>query len=388
MKVCVLTQHPLDDIRVFRRHVRSLLEHGHQVVFFARPAVGPEPAHPGLTARAVRVQGGWRLWRLFKESLVLLRLGLSVADADLYHFHNPMLLLTGLILQRRTGRPVVYDLHEDYPNQVRMKYWIWAPLREPAARFFELLQAAAVKRFSAVVVADHNLGQIFRPHARDLEVVFNFPRLESFPPASPRDQADRPGQRRLVMVGGIARERGSSDAVEALAILGERRPGLTLDIVGHGHDEAYLAELRGLIERRGLAGRVNLTGLVPHERVIELLGQADIGLCPLRDVPKFRVNLPQKIFEYMACSLPVVGSDLPTIAPFLKGQGDGQAAGLCHHPGDPASLAQALEQLLAEPRQAAAMGREGRRRVEREYNWEAMEERLLGLYARLTGTSA
>ena len=94
------------------------------------------------------------------------------------------------------------------------------------------------------------------------------------------------------------------------------------------------------------------------------LSQARIGVCPLTDIPKFQRNIPVKIFEYWACGLPVVASDLPPIRPFFKSA--------ARRPALPRRRCRRARQrtrdLLANPAHARKMGARGREAVEPRYN--------------------
>lgn len=56
----------------------------------------------------------------------------------------------------------------------------------------------------------------------------------------------------------------------------------------------------------------------------------------------------------------------------------------CAPPGDPAALAQALEQLLGDPAGRARMGEAGRQRVEAAFSIRRMVEQTTGLYRSVT----
>ncbi|MGH8056900.1 MAG: glycosyltransferase, partial [Candidatus Entotheonellia bacterium] len=133
---------------------------------------------------------------------------------------------------------------------------------------------------------------------------------------------------------------------------------------------------------RGIQERFRLDGLIPHDQIAQEVVSAKVGLIPLPDLPKFRNNIPRKLFEFMALGMPVVLSDLAPSRPFV---GDGVCA-LLVLPGDYDAYAEAIIRLLDDPELRCKMGAEGRRRVEQVYNWEQESHKLLDLYAELLGT--
>src|SRR4029450_6350561 len=90
-------------------------------------------------------------------------------------------------------------------------------------------------------------------------------------------------------------------------------------------------------------------------KMAETLSLARISVCPLLEIPKFRNNIPVKVFESWACGIPVVCSDLPPIRPFFK---DTQY-GLLVKPGSASALADAMERLLTNPAEGSRMGEAG-----------------------------
>jgi glycosyltransferase involved in cell wall biosynthesis len=79
------------------------------------------------------------------------------------------------------------------------------------------------------------------------------------------------------------------------------------------------------------------------------------------------------IMEAMAYGLPVVGTRVGGIAEAIQ---DGET-GILVAPGQTELLRDALVRLLSDPQEAARMGRNGRKRIDREWNWDAVVERML-----------
>ena len=91
------------------------------------------------------------------------------------------------------------------------------------------------------------------------------------------------------------------------------------------------------------------------------------------------IGLPNKIFDYMICGLPVIGSDYPEIRKVIKTA----KCGILVNPNNVEEIANAIIYLLENPAEAKKMGIRGRRFIEREMNWEKMEKKLIKLYKRL-----
>lgn len=88
------------------------------------------------------------------------------------------------------------------------------------------------------------------------------------------------------------------------------------------------------------------------------------------------------LIEAMAATLPVVATSVSGTRDVVL---DGKT-GLLVAPGDSRALAEAIDRLLADPQQAAQMGRAGRRRVEQQYGAGRQAEEHLILFEQSTGT--
>jgi glycosyltransferase involved in cell wall biosynthesis len=150
-------------------------------------------------------------------------------QADVYHVHDPELLLVLLLL--RICRPksvLIFDSHENFRRHARENVefrWPW--LRYPTAWAVVALETAARFFCSAFVAANPSIARNF-PSDRTVEVS-NLPSREQLPPRS-LAEASRPAAN-FVFVGRIVPEQRVHLAIKALALLPESL-GVQLTIVG------------------------------------------------------------------------------------------------------------------------------------------------------------
>jgi rhamnosyl/mannosyltransferase len=110
-----------------------------------------------------------------------------------------------------------------------------------------------------------------------------------------------------------------------------------------------------------------------------LLHAADIFVLPSIDrCETFGIGQ----LEAMACSKPVVSTDLPTGVRSVNRKG---VTGLVVPPGDPDALAGALNTLVSNPSLCAEFGSAARRRVEREFGADQMVAKTLEVYHEVLG---
>jgi glycosyltransferase involved in cell wall biosynthesis len=96
----------------------------------------------------------------------------------------------------------------------------------------------------------------------------------------------------------------------------------------------------------------------------------------LQPIPKFMKNIPSKMFEYWACGLPVIASDLPPIRHFISDR----ETGLLFSPERPESLAEAIQFMMNHPGEKERMGQLGQKGVAEEWNNESQIDRLIRFY--------
>jgi glycosyltransferase involved in cell wall biosynthesis len=109
--------------------------------------------------------------------------------------------------------------------------------------------------------------------------------------------------------------------------LGDRQ----LAIVGYGKDEKYVAALRSLAAKLGIAEDVVFVGGVPLAETVRFYQAADVFV-----YPSLNETFGLPILEAMACGCPVVTSDTSAMPETAGG------AAVLADPADPASMAKAI----------------------------------------------
>ncbi len=167
--------------------------------------------------------------------------------------------------------------------------------------------------------------------------------------------------------------------LDAFSLLAPRLPSAHLVLLGGG-------ESRGELERRvqelHLQERVTFVGAVPPAQVPGYLSLGDLSVDPVLDDAVARARSPLKLFESMACGVPVVTGDVGDRREIVD---DGRA-GLLVAPGNAQALAEGLAALLQDPDRRRQMAEAGREQVEH-YMWDRLVHRFLPLYGEARGGS-
>lgn len=368
-RVAILSSvHPAFDTRIFHKEARSLAAAGYDVTLVIPHA--KDETVDGVKLRALP-QAGSRLRRFAAAPPRVLREALRLR-ADVYHFHDPELIPVGLAL-KALGKRVIYDVHEDVPKSILGKTYLPARTVRPLAAVSRIAETAASRAFDLIVLARDDIEDSFRGHPRTL-LIRNYPSRAAFPDVVRTERGD--GIFLVAYTGGLTAGRGAVEMLDALARVPERCRA-RLVIFGKFRPE----ELETRIRAHHAFARVDYRGWVSYDTLPEQLVQADAGIVCFQPEPN-NVNAgPTKLFEYMACGLPVVASDFPMWREVIAGND----CGLLVDPTKPDSIAGALTRLADDPAGRRRMGENGRRAVHRVYNWEAEADRLLEAYARLLG---
>jgi len=176
---------------------------------------------------------------------------------------------------------------------------------------------------------------------------------------------------RFAFVGRLVDWKGVDLLLEAMA-MPDVSPSIELDLFGDGPARASLTEL---CERLGLAGRVRFHGFVPQEQTARKLRELD-GLV----LPSLYECGGAVVLEAMASGLPVIATRWGGPADYLDSE-----CGVLIDPVGRAhvvsELASAMTRLADDGELRRRMGASGRRKVEREYDWERKLDRMLEIYS-------
>lgn len=286
----------------------------------------------------------------------------------------------GIQLARALDRPLILELNS--PLAVEQATYRTTGLGELAAK----AESWILSRADAVVAVSSSLREyaISLGAAPDrVHVVPNGVNPELFhPDASDLNTGPDLGVGPVLgFVGGLSPWHGVEVLPALLERLIGRYPDIRLVIAGDG-------PLRGDLEReareRGLERSIVFTGALPHEEIPAWIRRFDIALAPYPRPKHDFYFSPLKIFEYMACGVPVVAAGLGQIPDIVR---DGET-GLLYPPDKPGVLLAACERLLDEPRLRESLGRAAAKDIRANYTWNRNAERVTDLARALAARDA
>jgi glycosyltransferase involved in cell wall biosynthesis len=188
--------------------------------------------------------------------------------------------------------------------------------------------------------------------------------------------------RRVLYLGVMGPENGQPHAVRALAAL---QAEVKLDVVGFS-TAAFRRELGELAASLSLQSRVSIADWVPNADRVRRAEQAAVGLVLYRTVnPNWEHSgpSPNKLFEYAAWGLPVVVPDRKSFREFFA---DDEWV-IYADTEDPASIARAIEFILADGDRFIAMSLAARAAHETKYNYERLFAPVIEKICSLAGVA-
>lgn len=181
-----------------------------------------------------------------------------------------------------------------------------------------------------------------------------------------RHEEPASGPTRLLFVGRLAHVKGLPILFEALSLLKDRLPGLSLHVVGDGNERADL-------EKRAAEIGVDVTflGFQTQDQVAAEMAKTDIFV-----LPSLAEGVPVVLMEAMASEKPVIATRVAGVSELVEHQ----THGLLVRPGDAQDLAAALGTLCADPELRRRMGQAGRVKVQSEFDIDKEAARLARLF--------
>ena len=353
-------------------------DRGHAVSLVYGPIYGPEGSllerarsHGGIetiqTPRLVRPVNPVKDLRCYRD----LRRLIADWKPDVVHTHSSKAGVLGRFAAWTQDVPcVVHTIHglPFHPYQSRVKNLLYVAAERAAAR----------RCHRIVVVAEAMREQALAEHigtAGQYVTVLSGMDTATFLESGQHRDAVRaelgfgPDDFVLGTIARLAELKGHDDLLDALGPVMRTRENLKLLWIGDGW---WRTRLLRRVAQMHLADRVVHTGLVEPARIPGLL-----AACDALAHPSYREGLPRAVPQALLSGVPVVVYDIDG-ANEACSQG---RTGRLVEPGDLAGLRDAVQWMMDNPRERAAMGERGREACRERFDASTMVEKLEKVYA-------
>jgi glycosyltransferase involved in cell wall biosynthesis len=281
---------------------------------------------------------------------------------DLIEIHNmPDALVFAAMLPKLRRTPIVLNFHDTFPELFATLFD--RPADHPLVRLVRAEERASAGFVDAHVFVTEEARDLLRRRgieAARTQIVMNTPDERVF---GERRQVRTPpaeGPLRVIYHGGLADRFGAETLVRAVA--GLRADGRPIELDIYGSDAEAAARLAAIAAPLAADGIRIAPRPTPVEQIPARLEAAHIGVVPTLRDDFTELLLPVKLLEYVHMGMPAIASALPTIERYFDDDV------LYAEPGDPDSIAAAIEAVRADPAAAAARAARASERL-RQIEW-------------------
>lgn len=273
---------------------------------------------------------------------------------DILHFHDDV-DLTFPVFSWFIKKPKVFHCHtiQDTFNFYEKKLLYRYMLKKLANKY--IANSKSTKEFLC------NLGI----KKDKIEILPNGVDIDKFKPCEKNRDNNL-----LLFVGRFQKRKGIHILLNSLNFLDTV---VRLVIIGPNSNDQYSREIVTRIQEKHKKGKYDITcvGSVNLDDLVKWYQKASIFVCPSIIEPFGIVNV-----EALSCETPVVASNVNGIPDIVEDH----KSGILIPPNDPVKLAEVIQYLLDNEDIRIKFGREGRKKVEREYSWNAIVKRLYSIY--------
>jgi len=362
ISIChITTVHKRFDIRIFHKECKSLRKVYDCINIIVADGLGDE-TRDGIAIYDIGKPTN-RKERFLKTTNLALKKARKI-NANIYHIHDPELLRIANKLLA-SGAKVIFDAHEDLPRQIASKPYIHKIFKKPIAMAVEMYENRITKKITGIITATPYIKSRFIKINKNTIDINNFPIEKEI---IVNDKSEKK-EKKICYIGGITKIRGITQIIAAL-----EQTNLKLDLAGDldAEFESKLKNIKGWKQ-------VNYLGFIDRDTALKVKSSSIAGIVTFLPVPNHINAQPNKIFEYMASGLPVIGSSFPLWKLIIE---DNQC-GICVNPENPNEIASAINALANNPELAKKMGENGKRLVNEKFNWNNEKEKLLHFYKNL-----
>jgi glycosyltransferase involved in cell wall biosynthesis len=171
----------------------------------------------------------------------------------------------------------------------------------------------------------------------------------------------------ILYVGSLIKIKGVNYLIESLPQVVQQFPDYRLVIIGDGPELPFL---KSLGEKLGITQAIVFMGSQTPAQVQAWMQQAKLLV-----LPSLEEGLGVVLLEALACGTPCVGTSVGGIPDVITPE-----VGRLVPPADPAALAEAILRVLAEPDHWTFLSRNARQRVEQQFDWNIIAQKIIQVY--------
>ncbi|MFY0688656.1 MAG: hypothetical protein JXQ90_15895 [Cyclobacteriaceae bacterium] len=239
-----------------------------------------------------------RLFNLFQVFIILNKI-----KPDLIIITSPELILPLLLLRIFKRAKIIYDIQEDYSNNITFQRIYKGPMKRVNLFIHAQLHRLILKKAKHILLAESIYEKQIETGGTPAIILENKSTLT-------RWTYTNRAPHKLLFSGIISNYSGINRALEFFRNYQQSFPVATLTIIGKSYDRKLIKQLNIIAEENPAVHLIGLNEFVEHDLIKEAIYQSSLGIISyeLNEVSQNRI--PTKLFEYASAGLPfVVQSD-------------------------------------------------------------------------------
>jgi glycosyltransferase involved in cell wall biosynthesis len=313
------------------------------------------------------------IWRRFIDGIV------KQCNIDLIIVRDLPMAIAGIWAGKRNNLPVIFDMAENYPAmisdiwKVRKFKGLNLIVRNPYLA--KLTERYSLKKFNHIFVVIKEAFDVVVNAGVDSDnvtIIGNTPvqTVITNIECENNDYKKKVKNRyTAIYTGGITSNRGIIIVLKAIPYIVKDIPNFLFVIIGDGYAKENIHQF---IINNNLSEYVLWLGWIDHKKIYSYIKESNIGLIPHLSTEHTNSTIPNKIYDYMACGIPVVSTDTVPMKRLLEEEN----CGVTFKSGNPVDLAKEIVNLY---RSANMYGQNGLEAIRYKYNWNIEEQKLINV---------
>lgn len=306
------TVHPRGDRRIVRC-AQVALDSGFRVLFIWLGTGEAVSGHEAVQEVLLRPACSRR------ERIGMVRRTAAIAreaDGDAWHIHDFYFLPFARAWNKRSKRPILYDVHEYYADYYSEMLPLPKVLRAGVGRLLEAYQVKTTRAIGAANVVAEQMAVPYRDAAVPVVVSPNYPLLQQFRKAPVVPFVQR--RYRVLHIGTLTPSYGSLLLVQMARRAHERSLPFSFDVIERYPSQQSKDAFSGLVAQAGNPPNLNLIPPRPSHEMAGTIAQAGFGLSLLAPDGQNDEAIPSKNYEHVISGVVGVVTPRPAQLGFMR----------------------------------------------------------------------
>jgi glycosyltransferase involved in cell wall biosynthesis len=298
---------------------------------------------------------------------------------ELVIVHNmPDILVFSALVPRLLGAKVVLDLQDPMPELMQTIFGVEEG--SGSVLLLKALEKLSISFADAVITVSETFRKTFSSRSCAAEkvcVVMNSPDEKVFALQPPRVASSLTETKPFVVMyhGTLVERHGLGVAVDAVNRVRQVLSNVELRV--YGARTPYLDQVLAAVKEQGHQEWVRYLGPKTQREIVQAIDDCDLGVVPNCSNIFTRINMPTRIFEFLARGKPVIGPCAPGVLEYFS-----EDSLVFFELGNAADLARGIEYVIRNPRRVVEITRRGQE-VCMAHPWSNERETLVQMTLKL-----